>query len=133
MTRYVVDASVAVEYLMQSPVGAALASTLDSASIDAPEMLDPEVVSALRRHVNAGLLTDAQAELLIDDLASWPINRISHRFLTSSAWKHRQNVSAYDAMYVATAETVDAPLITADGKLARAPNLGIAVHYVSLT
>ncbi|WP_423915787.1 type II toxin-antitoxin system VapC family toxin [Candidatus Poriferisodalis sp.] len=133
MARFVVDASAAVEYLLRSPVGLTLADTLNVAHIDAPEILDAEVMSTFRRHVNRQALAPEQAERLLDDLAVWPINRISHRFLARSAWRHRHNVSAYEAMYVATAEAVDAPLLTADGKLARAPNLGIAVHYVSLT
>ena len=133
MARFVIDASAAVEYLLRSPVGLTLGDTLKEAHIDAPEILDAEVMSTFRRHVSAQLLAPVQAERLLDNLAVWPINRISHRILTRSAWQYRHNVSAYDAMYVATAAAFNAPLLTADAKLTRAPNLGIAIHYVSLT
>jgi len=110
-----------------------LGDMLSDAHIDAPELLDAEVMSTLRRHVGAQRLDSDQAERLLDNLAAWPINRISHRVLTRSAWQYRQNVSAYDAMYVATAAAFNAPLLTADAKLTRAPNLGIAIHHVQLS
>jgi len=106
---------------------------LSDAHIDAPELLDAEVMSTFRRHVGAQRLGSDQAERLLDNLAAWPINRISHRILTRSAWQYRHNVSAYDAMYVATAAAFNAPLLTADAKLTRAPNLGIAIHHVQLS
>ena len=133
MSRFVIDASAAVEYLLRSPVGLTLGDMLSDAHIDAPELLDAEVMSTFRRHVGAQRLGSDQAERLLDNLAAWPINRISHRILTRSAWQYHQNVSAYDAMYVATAAAFNAPLLTADAKLTRAPNLRIAIHHVQLS
>ncbi len=70
--------------------------------------------------------------MAVDDLVYWPVERISHRPLAPLAWQHYQNVSAYDAFYVAAARACDAPLLTADGRLARAPSLGVVVQHVRI-
>ena len=100
MTRYVVDASVAVEYLLRTRVGLAVAGIIESASLVAPELMDVEVLSVLRRAVLNGELEEARARMAVDDLAYWPVERISHSPLAPLAWQHYQNVSAYDAFYV---------------------------------
>ncbi|WP_419927328.1 type II toxin-antitoxin system VapC family toxin [Candidatus Poriferisocius sp.] len=133
MTGYVVDASVAVEYLLRTPLGVALADTVEEASLAAPEMLDAEVMSVLRRAVLTGRLDEARAVMALSDLALWPIDRISHRALTLLAWEHYSNISAYDAFYVAAARTLGVPLLTADGRLARLTGLDIAVHHIQLS
>ncbi|WP_419837628.1 type II toxin-antitoxin system VapC family toxin [Candidatus Poriferisodalis sp.] len=79
------------------------------------------------------MVSASRAETLLRDLEAVPIRRVPHRRLVVTAWKHRHNVSAYDALYVALAELLDAPLLTADGRLMRSPNLGITVHHVQLT
>lgn len=132
MTGYVIDASVAVEYLLRTPLGITLASTVESASLAAPELLDPEVMSVLRRAVLAGRLDEERAVMALSDLAIWPIDRISHQMLTMLAWRHYSNVSAYDAFYVAAARTMGIPLLTADGRLARSSGLDIAVHHIRM-
>ena len=136
MSRYVVDASVAVEYLLRTPLGLTVAGMFEGASLAAPELMDAEVLSVLRRAVLNGHLEEARAEMAIDDLIRWPVDRISHRSLTRLAWQHRRNVSAYDAFYVAAARERGVPLITADGRLSRSPGLGrghtTCSHDVSL-
>ena len=132
MTRYVVDASVAVEYLLRTPVGESVAELLESAVLLAPELMDAEVLSVLRRAVLHGHLAEARALLAVDDLVHWPVERIPHRALAPLAWQYRHNLSAYDAFYVATARTHDLPLLTTDARLARAPGLDIAVQYVRM-
>ena len=132
MTRYVVDASVAVEYLLRTPVGESVAELLESAVLLAPELMDAEVLSVLRRAVLHGHLAETRALLAVDDLVHWPVERISHRALALLAWQYRHNLSAYDAFYVATARTHDLPLLTTDARLARAPGLDIAVQYVRM-
>ena len=77
MTRYVVDASVAVEYLLRTPVGETVADLLDNAVLLAPELLDAEVLSVLRRLVLHGQLAETRALLAVDDLVHWPVERIS--------------------------------------------------------
>ena len=132
MTGYVVDASVAVEYLLKTPLGLTVADTLESASLIAPELIDAEVLSVLRRGVLRGVIEEARALMVVDDLAQWPVDRISHRALARLAWQYYHNVSAYDAFYVATARSYGLPLLTADGRLARASNLGVVVQTVRM-
>jgi len=133
MTGYVIDASVAVEYLLRTPLGITLADTVEAASLAAPELLDPEVVSALRRAVLTGRLDEARAAMALSDLAIWPIDRLSHRTLALSAWGHYSSVSAYDAFYVAAARAMGVPLLTADGRLARSTGLDITVHHMRMS
>jgi len=133
MTGYVIDASVAVEYLLCTPLGITLADTVEAASLAAPELLDPEVVSALRRAVLTGRLDEARAAMALSDLAIWPIDRLSHRTLALSAWGHYSSVSAYDAFYVAAARAMGVPLLTADGRLARSTGLDITVHHIRMS
>jgi predicted nucleic acid-binding protein len=131
VTRYVVDASVAVEYLLRTPLGLTAADIIESASLVAPQLIDAEALSALRRAVLSGRLDEARAEMAVDDLTHWPVDRISHQSLGRLAWSYYQNVSACDAFYVAAARAHGLSLLTADGRLARASGLG-GVHVVSL-
>lgn len=133
MTGYVIDASVAVEYLLRTPLGITLADTVENASLTAPELLDPEVMSALRRAVLTGRLDESRAVMALSDLALWPIDRISHRTLALTAWEHYSNVSAYDAFYIAAARAMGVPLLTADGRLARSTGLDISVHHIRIS
>ena len=94
MIRCVVDASVAVEYLLRTRLGLTLAEMLESAVLLAPELLDAEALSVLRRAVLQGRLSDARALQAVDDLVLWPIERIPHRALTHLAWQYRQRISA---------------------------------------
>jgi predicted nucleic acid-binding protein len=74
----------------------------------------------IRRLHLARLIDDTAATLAIEDLADWPAERYGHRALLGRAWELRDNVRGWDAMYVALAEVLDAPLITLDARLARA-------------
>ena len=130
MSRYVVDASVAVEYLLRTPLGLTVADTIGSASLAAPELLDAEILSVLRRAVLNGELAEARARMVVDDLLRWPVDRLSHRTLAPLAWRYRHNVSAYDAFYVAAACMRDFPLMTTDGRLSRSPGLDVVVQYI---
>ena len=132
MSRYVIDASAATEYLLRTPLGLKLVSILEDATLLAPELLDVEVMSVLRRAVLRGELSDQRALLALDDLTDWGIDRIPHLPLLRVAWQHRNNVSAYDAFYVAAARIANATLLTADGPLSRAPSLGITVENIRL-
>ena len=130
MIKYVVDASVAVEFLLRTSAGRQLEALFADALLIAPELLDIEVLSVLRRARRQKRLDDQRAELAIFDLASWPVERISHRQLLTDAWALRHNLSAYDACYVAVAQRFDAVLLTADGPLSRAPNLSVPIHTI---
>ncbi len=132
MTRYVIDASVAVEYLLKTPIGLALADLVERAALIAPELLDAEVLSVLRGTALGGRIEEGRAVAALDDLSVWPLDRIPNRTLARLAWRHLHNVSAYDAFYVAAAQVHDATLLTADGRLSRAPGLGVVVQHVRM-
>jgi predicted nucleic acid-binding protein len=130
VSRYVVDASAAAEYLLRTPLGLKVANIIEGGFLLAPELLDVEVLSVFRRAVFRQQLTEQRALRAIEDLMDWPIDRIPHKSLVWAAWQHHNNVSAYDAFYVAAARLSASSLITADGPLARAPLLGIVVENV---
>lgn len=132
MSRYVIDASAAAEYLLRTPLGLKMADLVEGAFLLAPELLDVEVLSVLRRAVLRRRLADYRARLALEDLRDWPIDRIPHTGLIREAWHHRHNVSAYDSFYVAAARRYDVPLLTADGPLSRAPALGIVVQNIRM-
>lgn len=130
--RYVVDASIAVEYLLRTAVGQQATPLLQDTILLAPELLDVEVLSVLRRAVLRHGLEEQRALLALTDLVAWPLDRIPHKELVTEAWRLRQNLSAYDAFYVAVARLYEATLLTADGPLSRAPNIGIVIHNIRL-
>jgi predicted nucleic acid-binding protein len=133
MIRFVIDASAAVEYLLRTPLGQKLQGLVEEAFLLAPALLDAEVLSVLRRGLLQKRLEEHRARLALEDLGDWPVDRIPHSALLREAWKHRHNVSAYDAFYVAAAKLYDAPLLTTDGPLSRAPGLGIVVQNIRLS
>jgi predicted nucleic acid-binding protein len=127
---YVIDASAAAEYLLRTPVGVRVAEKIQDGWLLAPELLDVEVLSVLRGAIFRREVAEQRALVAIEDLLEWPIDRIPHKSLAWAAWQHRNNVSAYDAFYVAAARLYDAPLLTTDGPLTRAPSLGITIENV---
>ena len=126
----VVDASVAVEYLLRTGLGRHVARRIEQQELLAPELLDAEVLAVLRRAWLAGKVTSARAEAALEDLVAWELRRIPHGLLVRGAWEFRRNVSGYDALYLETARLFGAPVLTADGPLARAPRLGVVVENV---
>lgn len=78
------------------------------------------MLSALRRWVIRGRLDAARATVALDDLGQLRIEYHAHHPFRERAWNLRDRLSAYDATYVALAESLDATLVTADGALARA-------------
>jgi predicted nucleic acid-binding protein len=119
----VVDASALLEFLLQTPAGGRVEARLfrDEDEIHAPHLVDVEVVQGLRRLVRMDEVSSARAAEAIEDLIELDLHRHAHLDLVSRAWKLRNNISAYDAMYVALAEAIDAPIVTCDGPLAKAP------------
>ncbi len=86
-----------------------------------PDLLGVEVVSVLRRQVAASLITPAQASAALDDLLDLPLSVFPTGPLLRRAWQLRENLTAYDACYVALAEALDCTLLTADARLTNAP------------
>ena len=132
MARYVVDASAAVEYLLQTPRGRIVADRLAGEELLAPELMDAEVLSALRRHVMTSRINEARALLALRHLNAWAVTRLPLLPLVKISWQYRHNVSAYDAIYVAAAIDNDARVITVDGRLSRAPALDVDIVNIQL-
>ena len=130
--KLVVDASCAVEYLLRTSVGRSLDETFRVGDLYAPELIDAEVLSVLRREVRLKRLSTARAKEALEDLFAWDLERLSHRPLLYVAWSFRDRVSAYDALYVASAKLHGAALVTADGPLSRTPGLDIVIQNVRL-
>ena len=96
----------------------------------APELIDLETASVIRRRLAAGALDARRASLALADLAALALRRASHRPLVARCWELRENLTVYDAVYVALAEALEATLLTADGRLARAPGLRCEVELL---
>jgi predicted nucleic acid-binding protein len=128
----VVDASVlAVALADDGRDGDRARDRLAADTLAAPELVDLEVISVLRRQVAAGRLWARRAAQAITDLADLPIQRLSHRPLIDRIWQLRHVATPYDAAYVSLAEALAAVLVTADGRLARAPGLKCAIEVLS--
>ena len=80
-----------------------VAAVIEDASLIAPELIDVEVLSVLRRAVMRQEISEQRALLAIEDLVDWSIDRITHKPLLWLAWQYRDNISAHDALYVAAA------------------------------
>lgn len=119
----VVDASALLEFLLQTPLGARVEARLfgEDDELHAPHLVDVEIVQGLRRLVRTGEVSSGRADEAIADLADLDLHRHAHVDLLGRAWKLRDNISAYDAMYVALAEAIAAPLVTCDGPLGKTP------------
>lgn len=125
--RLVVDASVVVDLLGRfrpEPIEALLFAA--DAALAAPALLDVEVLQALRRLDLQGAIPASRGDLT-DSLRALRIRRYPHASLLEEIWSLRRNLTAYDATYIALARQLDATLVTRDERLARAPDLGIAV------
>ena len=119
----VVDASALLEFLLQTSLGARVEARLfgEDQELHAPHLLDVEIAQGLRRLVRTREVSSARAEEAIADLTDLDLHRHAHLDLLPRAWTLRDNLSAYDAMYVALAEAIDAPMVTCDAPLARSP------------
>ncbi|MDQ0375591.1 type II toxin-antitoxin system VapC family toxin [Cellulomonas humilata] len=114
----VVDASVVVDFLLD-PDGLRERFRAGGDDLHAPAHLDVEVLSALRRLAQRRTLTEGRARGAVDDLADLPLARYDVTPLLRRSWQLREQVSAYDAPYIALAEALDATLLTRDQRLAR--------------
>jgi predicted nucleic acid-binding protein len=121
----VVDASVLTDFLLgrASTVEAVLAE-LDGHEhepLHAPELIEPETLNALRRLARSGAIDDRRASEAVADLAATRLVRYPHAPLRERVWQLRDNLTSYDASYLALAEALDDPLLlTGDGGLATA-------------
>ena len=119
----VLDASAAIDWMLQTPVGQRIEQRIYARqeTLHSVHLLDVEFAQVLRRLVREGTLTVSRAEEAIEDLAALRMTRYAPGALLRRVWRLRQNLTAYDAAYVALAEELQAPLITRDQRIAKAP------------
>ena len=128
----VVDACAVVELLLNTAAADRVAELVlgGSQTPAAPQLLDIEVLQALRRYARTGELPAERALQAVEDLADLPIARFPHEPLLERIWALRDNLTAYDATYVALAEALEATLITRDKRLASAPGHQASIEVV---
>jgi predicted nucleic acid-binding protein len=119
----VLDASAVVSILLDpGPDAEPIRGRIESPgeSVHVPHLLDVEVLNVLRRQTRHGILSKERGATALQDLENIKMTRYPHVPLLKRIWKLRENVTAYDAAYVALAEALRAPLLTRDARLARA-------------
>jgi predicted nucleic acid-binding protein len=116
----VLDASAAIDWLLQTSVGQQIESRIYSRgeSLHAPHLLDLEVTQVLRRLVREGAVSGPRADQSIQDLFDLRVTRYPHFVFLPRIWRLRDNCSAYDGAYIALTEKLGATLITRDARLA---------------
>lgn len=127
----VVDASVLAPFVADAGGdGQRFRERLRGETLAGPDLLRIETMAVVRRHARQGTLTVDEAATAIDDLLDLPITVFPTAPLLRRAWDLRDNVTTYDACYVALAEALDCPLVTADARLAGAPGLRCTVELL---
>lgn len=128
----VVDASAVLEVLLLTPAARRVGSRIfaDGETLHAPHLLDVEVAQGIRRYCRTEKLDAARGQAALQDFAGFPFVRYPHTMFLTRIWQLRANLTAYDAAYVALAEALDAPLITRDAALARAPGHRARIEVV---
>jgi len=118
----VVDASALIEVLLRTPAASAIENRLFARdqTLHAPHLLDIEVAQVIRRYAAKGEIDDERGRAALTDLSAFHLHRYPHDFLLPRVWELRNNLTAYDAVYVALAEALSATLVTRDQRLAAA-------------
>jgi len=127
----VLDASAALAaFLGTGPNATPIRNRLEmpGESIHSPHLLDVEMLNALRRLVLRGDISRARSEEARADFANLRWSRYSHAAFLDRMWELKDDLTAYDAAYVALAEALSAPLVTTDARLARAPGIRAGVE-----
>lgn len=123
----VLDASAALSALLNAgPARESLASE----QVHAPHLIDSEVASGLRRHVATGRIAAEHGWVALDAWRRLGLTRYATQGLLERVWELRSNLSAYDAGYVALAESLGCALVTADARISRAPGLRCSITVV---
>ena len=131
----VLDASALLELLLHTAAGDIIAERIANPGmgLHVPHLADTEVVQALRRYARSGTLEASDAAAALEDLRALDLQRHPHEPLLDRIWALRNNLSAYDATYVALAEALDTIVLTCDAPLSRAPGLSRRVILVEPT
>ena len=118
----VVDPSALLEALLRTPAAQAVEDRLFAPrqTLHAPHLLDVEVAQVIRRYAANGEINGERGRLALLDLADLPLQRYPHDLLLPRIWDLRNNLTAYDAAYIALAEALEVPLLTRDRRLATA-------------
>ena len=127
----VIDASALLEVLLRTPAAGAMEARLfdePRQTLHAPHLLDVEVAQVLRRYAAIGEIDEQRGNAAITDLVAFPIRRYPHDILLTRIWSLRSNFTAYDAVYVALAEVLNARLLTRDQRLAAAVGRHVGVQ-----
>ena len=127
----VLDASAVVALLVGQGLGAERIRRKvegPGQSLHVPHVMDLEMLHALRRQTLLGTLSSRRSAEAIEDLKNLAFVRYPHATLVDRIWSLKDNLTAYDAAYVALAEALDAPLVTMDARLAQAPGIRAAVE-----
>ncbi len=129
----VLDASALVELVLATATGKKLADRIASPaiSVHVPHLADLEVLSVLRRELRDGHIDAGRANLARQHLRELDLRRHAHDALAERIWPLRDNLSAYDAAYVALAEGLDGVLLARDARLARAAGLRCRVELLA--
>jgi predicted nucleic acid-binding protein len=127
----VVDASVLATALADdADDGDRARSRLRSEALAAPDVVDLEVTSVLRGRLAGGHISPRRAELALTDLVALPLERSPSLRLLPRCWELRDNLTVYDAAYVALAEALEVPLLTADARIAKASGLHCPIEVL---
>jgi predicted nucleic acid-binding protein len=112
----------ALEVLLQTPAAASIEERLfrTGESLHAPHLIDLEIAQVLRRYVSTRQITSTRGNEALEDWTSFTVHRYAHEPLITRIWELRNNVTAYDAAYLALAEALQAPVVTRDSRLAGA-------------
>ena len=125
----VVDTSAVLEALVaREPANGLIERLAGDGDLHAPHLIDIEILHALRRMTGRGELSEDRAADARVDFRELTLVRYPHFELSDRIWNLRHNLTAYDAAYVALAESLEVPLVTCDTRLASAPGLAAQVE-----
>jgi len=128
----VLDASAVLDLLLVTDKGREVAERIAAPeeTLHAPHLIDLEVAQVLRRYAARRQLDAVRASQALEDLRDLDLNRYPHDVLLGRIWELRNNASAYDAAYLALAETLNAPLLTSDARLREVPGVRVRIAVI---
>lgn len=128
----VLDASAALELLLNTTSGRLIAREINNreTTLHVPHLIDLEIVQVLRRYVLSGEIQESRAVIAINHWLGLDVSRYPHEPFVTTIWQYRNNLTAYDAAYVALAKVLHAGLITCDRSLAKIAGLDTAIEVI---